>query len=604
MTDDEDVVLEKKHSEWLVMVYLAGDNNLSSNAIAFLQELEAANHNPAVRVLAGFDSATPLPKGARYVEIKREIEPSNPLTRMDWDLHNDMLSPGHIVVTPDFCGTLSVPPKPTEPVAKEALARFLRFARRNYSANRYMLVLFGHGTLVAGNTFLADTNPPSYLKLDDFGSILKREFKQTIDILAFDNCVMNGMEIAAELYPQVKYTIGSQGLMLTVGWPFRKILEEIGRSYRLQSNVIADRVLRICARNLLDFTLMERSSEQAIIDMTKFANNGAFVSAVRALSVAMQDGLQIENCAVKYRHVRDVIRLARLEAQSYFGEMFVDLYDFCVLLVRRSNDILHNLYSLAAALQNKNPGAFSVTVFTKQILLQWPDLEAVRKIAEAATNVINLFHSLKIVPAAYYVCPELQYSHGLSVFFPWTMPERPITFEPVGDSSFPREFEFRTPFEVYEGYKFSRTDSGDWARFLKSFFRATLRNVRRHDATYGLDNEFFFHEVPIDGERVVPAIDLQKSSSDTGDEDECDCPRVKNYPRRFYLSPYDCDQMGTVFGLPHSPERTEENFLAPTGAINYLGWNIRGLVAEVIGLPPSGPPTPGGGSNCPDPDAR
>jgi hypothetical protein len=27
-----------------------------------------------------------------------------------------------------------------------------------------MLILFGHGVLVAGNTFLADTTPPSFLR--------------------------------------------------------------------------------------------------------------------------------------------------------------------------------------------------------------------------------------------------------------------------------------------------------------------------------------------------------------------------------------------------------------------------------------------------------
>ena len=90
----------QKHSEWLIMVYLAGDNNLSSQTIALLQELEAADHDSNVRVVAGFDSASPLPRGARYLEIKRHRYDS-PYKKLHWPLHNDLMYPGHIVVNPD-----------------------------------------------------------------------------------------------------------------------------------------------------------------------------------------------------------------------------------------------------------------------------------------------------------------------------------------------------------------------------------------------------------------------------------------------------------------------------------------------------------------------
>jgi hypothetical protein len=33
---------QQKSSEWLVMVYAAGDNNLSANSIALMQDLEAS----------------------------------------------------------------------------------------------------------------------------------------------------------------------------------------------------------------------------------------------------------------------------------------------------------------------------------------------------------------------------------------------------------------------------------------------------------------------------------------------------------------------------------------------------------------------------------
>lgn len=582
----------RKHSEWLIMIYLAGDNSLSANSIAFLQELEDAGHDNNVRVLAGFDSATPLPKGARYVEINRHLDDPGPFGNMKWDLHNDLVTPGSIVITPDFCQPLgSATPKPSGPTAEEALARFLDFARQNYVAKRYMLILFGHGTLVAGNTFLADTNPPSFLKLDAFARILRRHFRRKIDILGFDNCVMNGIETAVEIGRQVEFTIGSQGLMLALGWPFGKIIKKIRRNFDIPTKELVEKILRVCARNLLDFALMERSSEQAICDVTKFGANDRFISAVRELSHRMQAGLEIikQTGEVRFPIVRDVLRLARLETQSYFGETFVDLYDFCELTVLRANDVLGSLNSLV---NDRFPDSIpkkeeNKDLFVKRLLLKWPDMNALRNIVEAAWKVLKAFRDEKIVPRAYYVGPQLQYSHGVSIFFPWTLPEGPLTFKPArGSGRHPREFEVETPFDVYQKYRFADAEHGDWARFLDAFFRATLRNVRLVELDYKENDKVFFVGDPLaNREHKVVAVDLQKSSSDTGDEDECSCPSIKNYPRRFYISPADCKRKLPVFGLPGSPRPTESNVIEAPGTVSYLGWNIRGVVAEEIGLP-------------------
>jgi hypothetical protein len=585
-TNDEK---RKKKSKWLVMIYLAGDNNLSANSIALLQDLEAARLNRHVRVLAAFDSATPIPKGARYVEIKRHREEPSPFSkRMDWPIHNDMVSPGHIVVSPDFCCPLGTAHPPTEETIASALGRFLDFARRHYKAKRYMLILFGHGTLVAGNTFLADTQPPSFLNLDDFANILRDHFGKKIDILGFDNCAMNGIETAVQLRRQVDFTIGSQGLMLTVGWPFRKIIETLGDNHGLDSKELSEALLRVCARNVLDFTFMERSTEQAICDLSKFGQHGPIVSAVRGLSGALQCGLRLNQYGkVRFPIVRDVVRLARLDAQAFFGEMFVDLYDFAELLIVRGNSLLKSLNELAKILRRKSAVEAGTTdISFKRDLLEWEDLQELQKIVIAARKVLEVFRTHGIVPRAYYVGPKVQYSHGISIFFPLTLPEGPITFEPVeGSGPDPNEFEFRTPFEVYSKYLFAGEHYGDWARYLDAFFRATLRDVRQVEHRYCPDKIAFFEPQPLGGERLVPAVDLQKTDSNTA-EDELQGSPIKNYPRRFYISPADCQRRLPVFGLPGGEEPNDENVVSEPGRVSYLGWNIRGLVAEVIGLPP------------------
>lgn len=600
---------DKKHSEWLVMVYAAGDNNLSANSIALMQDLEAADCTEEVRVLAAFDSATPIPQGARYLEIHRTLEATNGFRSIKWQLHNDLLTPDNTVVAPDFCakpGKAAPNPKPA--TAEQALARFLDFVDKHYTADRYMLIVYGHGNLVAGNTFLSDTRPPSFLRLDSFAKILQEHFPPTINILGFANCEMNGIETAVELHEKVEFTIGSQGLMLALGWPFRKIVNEVGKNHDAATVDVAKQILRVCARNLVDFTLMDRSSEQAICDVTKFGGQGKLVSDVKKLSRHLQDGLALKDHTdavtkdeigtVRFPIVRDVVRLARLEAQAYFGEVFVDLYDFCEQLVLKCNDVLGNVNSLVfTLLNNAVPKHDDSPTNRKQFLLGWKDLAALEAIADSAWQVLETFRQEHIIPDAYYVCPELQYSHGLSIFFPWTLPQSPITFEPEkGRGAQPGSIQLTTPFDVYKQYKFAGAEYGHWAAFLEAFFRATLRNVRQAEVIYKPDNRLFFEiDKAATREESPPAVDLRKTDS-TGETDDCTCPQIKNYPRRFYISPADCERRLPIFGLPDSPAPTESN-VRETGKVSYLGWNIRGVVAEVIGLDGA----PGAAPEPPDP---
>jgi hypothetical protein len=187
------------------------------------------------------------------------------------------------------------------------------------------------------------------------------------------------------------------------------------------------------------------------------------------------------------------------------------------------------------------------------------------------------------------VCPALQYSHGLSVYFPWTLPETPICFEPgtvhaPGHPFEPREYKLMTAFDEYRKYDFAGPEGANWASFLTAFFKATLRDVRRVDFKYDKEGKLEFYEQEPKPEKWdAPGIDLQKSTSSTGDESEGSI--IKNYPRRFYISPGDCSRRMPVAGLNGEIPTAQEKVAASSGEVSYLGWNIRGLVAEVINLP-------------------
>lgn len=678
-------IKQSRPAKWLVMIYLAGDNNLSTNCITILQEIEAAfdsylRHADDVRVLACFDPNTPRLRGARYFEIgfrRKHHHNSN----LKWELHNDLIPleclPGNPVKTLDFCSDDPThAPTQTEPVAKEGLSRFIRFALRHHkNARKHMLILFGHGSAVAGNTFLADNTPPSFLRLKELKEVLARHFdarqhplsqadeeanddvpddkltekekeekrsRRPLDILACDNCMMNGIESAFEIRRRVKYIIGSQGLVLALGWPFRKVIEEVLRNRNAADpKVVAERILRVCARNLVDFTLMDRSSEQSFCDLTTFRNEKNLVTAVRRLSCALQDGLAHDKCGKpKYPPVCDAIRLARLEAQSYWSETFVDLYDFCALLLERSSAFLFQFLKMMDDLIIKNAADSAGTARgTKDTFGNPLALEIMQRFGEIGAACWDVLVEIKanqeegqqdrphFVLDSFYIGPDLQYSNGVSVYFPWTLPENPIIFEQEDDISGggayglswasverargriekrvrdeierpsrarkePTDFKLKTAFDEYSEYDFAKSDGGDWAAFLTAFFRATLRNVRRFDFRYvELERgaKFFMTDtIPEPFFNPLP-INLQKSSSDADSETDCTCPTIKNYPHRFYLSPADCLRR---CDLPRRDEKCYEDEQGQKqkqdkeACASYLGWNVRGIVAEVIDLKP------------------
>lgn len=665
---------QSKPAKWLVMIYLAGNNNLSANCLAILQELEEAfesypQHSDDVRVLACFDSNTPRPRGARYFEIYFRRKHHRRRGRPNWALHNDLVPleclPGYPVQAHDFCCEEPGDEEfPTQPVVKEGLSRFIRFALENHPADKRMLILFGHGSAVAGNTFLADNTPPSFLRLKELRTVLARHFdarqnplkagdedpaddllteeekkrRKSLDILACDNCMMNGIESAFEIRRRVKYIIGSQGLVLALGWPFRKIIEEVLCNKNAPTERIARGILKVCARNLLDFVLMDRSSEQSLCNLTTFRKEENLVTAINRLSCVLQAGLAYDpyTGAVTYPDIRDAVRLARLEAQSYWSETFVDLYDFCSLLLERSTVFLSKMHSLVLQIIEFRLHAFSEGAYPPDEdeldLREAPPFKQFGDIADACWDVLEAIGGKRddsekdarrkrdFVQASYYVGPELQYSNGVSIYFPWTLPEAPIIFDSVppsggggsygvswggfrrgqetfasqfaerlaaGKTENPEEYQLRTAFDEYKDYDFAKCDGGDWAAFLTAFFRATLRDVRLRDRKYVkvLDDVSRFYDINgfMEDKRdfvFTPSpIDLQKSSSDADSETDCTCPTIKNYPRRFYLSPADCIKRCPI---PGRDEDCREHKERAEPCVPYYGWHVRGIVAQVI----------------------
>ena len=567
------------------MVYLAGDNNLTANCISVLQQLEAVRYNKDVCVLACFDSNTPWPKGSRYLAVNCKSRKAD--NDLDWEIHNDLIRPNerdHDLIVPDFCcgddSPKGVPMKRTG--VAEGLKRFLNWSMKNHNGSdrRYILILFGHGPVVAGKTFLARENPQSSLSLQELPEILGEHFgpDRKLDILACQNCVMNGIETAYAVKDQVDYMIGSQGLVLSNGWPYEKLISALVADPGASTSDITERMLKLCARHLIDFAVMDRSSEQSVCDLSKLRESQNIAVAIGELGEALKESLRFkqqgDQLVLEFPAICDAVRLARLEAQSYWGETFVDIYDFCERLLKKCKQIVLATNDLRRTLR--------VNRAMEREIRQTPLMRKLRRIIECCKNVLNRVE--EIVIHSYYICSDLQYSHGVSIYFPWSMPVEPYSFEQSGN-----EYTLITAFQTYSDYGFVK-DSG-WAVFLKAFYGATLRKVRRAEREFvmlgenvSLSRGMVREDIRSPGD-VYMTDSMRKTDSDHGSIDYSVWSNVKNYPRRNYVSPSDCDRRIEDAGRQRPGRGKYSDRSSPP--ISYLGWNICELVAEVIKKPPS-----------------
>jgi hypothetical protein len=573
-----------RNPKWTIMVYLAGDNDLTSHCVTVLQQLEAVKYCDDICVLACFEANTPWPKGSRYVAVNckhQEVEKV-----LNWELHNDLITfNGGSSHYPSFCHTYrNENHSIVRPTVAEGLRHFINWTMENHGdSDNFMLVLFGHGPIVVGKTFLAAENPASFLRLEDLQDLLSDHFggdNKRLSILAFQNCVMNGIETAYEIRNHADYLIGSQGLVLAMGWPYDKMIKAVAENPDAKPKVVAEKLLKVCARNMLDFTLMDRSSEQSVCKLKALRNSHTITTALRCLSTALIKATAFEldkdkNRVLVFPQICDALRLARLEAQSYWCENFVDLYDFCERLIRKCDDLVKAQNMLLKQLGFNGQSATSLI-----------NSELLQMTTEIIRYCIMVLYEIKeLVPCKYswYIGSELQYSHGLSIYFPWTLPLAPYFSTEASNG---KEFELQTAFDTYSKYSFVR-DSG-WAEFLLAFYRATLRNVRRGDRTFKLKQDLSELDNGLVDEQhevfhgAVFSSDLQKSSPDTGRIDGELTFTVKNYPRRNYLSPSDCPRrMSGSTAIPGSPEF--EHRTSPP--VSPLGWNFPALVRGLITKP-------------------
>lgn len=108
---------------------------------------------------------------------------------------------------------------------KKTLEDFLLWAKDKYKADRYMLVLWDHGGGVAMGYGIDALNEREKKSESDYGSINTSDVVEavkksgiTFDLIGFDACLMQDIEVAKALEPYTDYFLASEEVEGGYGW--------------------------------------------------------------------------------------------------------------------------------------------------------------------------------------------------------------------------------------------------------------------------------------------------------------------------------------------------------------------------------------------------
>lgn len=237
-------VVAKK--DWTLLVYMAADyDDLKPYAYLNLYEMEQALASTAqagmpsrAEVLVQLD--TPGLQGLRRMRIVPATEPYNHAltqeyfaSRCESDLHSPVVA------------LLDEPQQESAAQAALHLKDFLHWGIRNYPAQHYMVIVWGHGkgwaaaqsANAAANDgrlrgIAADKTQGTYLDTPLLHKTLQAVINedlggQPLDIYASDACLMQSIEVATELFDVARFVIGSVQIQAFSGLPYRQLLQAI-----------------------------------------------------------------------------------------------------------------------------------------------------------------------------------------------------------------------------------------------------------------------------------------------------------------------------------------------------------------------------------------
>jgi len=419
--------------EWTIMVYMAGDNNLNDDMIRAINELresikttgDALSRSGSIGgknnigILIEFDGEHPLRRPLRY-----DLTYTNSRT-YDNDSAGEPTS--HIIST-----TSSI----QEPTIKDSVRDFIEFSIQTQPANNYCLIFSGHSDAFQGRTLLVDENPAGTTTLAEIRDVLNKIVDEKLggkfQILGFDGCVMNTVEVMYEFNNVTETWIGSQGSIPNFTWDYQKIAQKLINepTASLTREKVLDTIIECVSNFNSKYSFGGRSVDisTAKIDLPEFnessdlINNGAF------LLFALL-GFYLRPDSLAFNHLLRILLSAHWNCQSYMRNQSIDSVDFAERLTQECRKSVREIFANSEILADIK---ISCEPFTVAEMEKIEDISKEMKLSAEAQELVWLLHiissycdnlvlKLRKVFHGCFTGVDYQFSNGGSLFMPWSL---------------------------------------------------------------------------------------------------------------------------------------------------------------------------------------
>ena len=401
--------------EWTIMIYMAGDNNLSVDMAYSLEQIKgvAGTEDSSPNLLVYYDGSSPNiptmycdfsePDNPRYVRSYKVTDKLYPVQKKR---NENAADPRSVINFIDWCLN-KVKYKDNGKIKK---------GRR---AKKYALIFSGHTLGFQDIGLFKDESTGKSMNMKAFYAVLQgvvlnkkqledqadkfgykgeqREVETTVllgkkfDILGFDSCVMGMLEVGYQFSFIAKTIIASEGSVPSAGWTYAKLLGSLAReeNRNLPTRRVAELFVKQFIRSQDAYTVGGVSVDMAAWDTSRLEH---LADAVDGLAGALIDCFKDPTSRL-YRQMERLILQVHWKCQSYMYDQNVDLGDFCELLANECFIVVEELGG-------------------------GDDLEPLVLVHNHCLNVLNELQQAVILSG--YSGGAYQYSNGISMFFPWS----------------------------------------------------------------------------------------------------------------------------------------------------------------------------------------